>query len=96
MGNTKHLGVTHVSLTTAAAAVTAAPSMATTSKSMVLGCRSGGVFVEWQRQQLSDSALSVTCLDSKESIELEARPGETKFYAFVNSGTGTLEIEWLG
>ena len=90
------LETTNVSLTTAAAAVTAPGDLAWKTTSIVAGCRSGGAFVEWERQAASDSTYSSTCLDSKEAINISVNPSQTPFYAKVASGTGTLEVEWWG
>ncbi len=90
------LVTTEVSLTTSTKAVTAPTTMAHKSVSVVVGCRSGGAWVEWLRQAASGSTVNSPCLDSKESLDLSVNPGQTPFYAKMASGTGTLVVEWWG
>ena len=87
---------TNVSLTTAAAAVTAPADMNCTATYAVCGAVSSGAFVTWRRQKASDSTYSALCHDSKTSINVLANNGQTPFFAKVPSGTATLEVEWWG
>lgn len=90
------LATTNVSLTTAAAAVTAPTSLTAKVTGIVVGAVSGGAFVAWLRQAASDSTYSATCLASKEYIDLTCSAGATVFYGKLASGTATLEVEWWG
>ena len=93
---TRLLDTTNVSLSTAAAAVTAPATLDFSTAAVVVAAESGGYLVEWERQKTASSTYSAFCDAAKEAIPIKANPSQTIFYAKVSSGTATLDVEWWG
>lgn len=84
----------NIELTTTPVALIGPDELNLKSEYVGFACLDNGLFREWQRQPLEDSEHCSTRPDAIEMDRIRMGKGQTIFWVKVESGTGTLEVEW--